>query len=85
MTLLFVGYAAFAPNVRHLRSTSPVDGAYCLLAGIGLCTLLSWARQRMSATDFRVLLLLALLAAGNEGIRDYRVFTSVVVRPALRR
>jgi hypothetical protein len=37
----------------------------------------------MPGNDFRVLLLLALLAAGNAGIRDYRVFTSVIVRKGL--
>jgi len=80
MALAFVGFTALAPNVQNLHTMSPADGTYSLLAGIGFCALLGFVRDRMPAVDFRILLMLALLAAGVEGIRDYRVFTSTVVR-----
>ncbi len=83
MALVFICFAAFFPNLQYLRNISPSDSPYCLLAGIGLCVALAHAKRWLSESDFRILLLLAVLAVGNEGIRDYRLFTSIVVRTGM--
>ena len=50
VTLGFVSFASFIPNLQYLRIISPVNGSFCLLAGLGLwfplSLLRSWVANR---------------------------------------
>ena len=80
VTLGFVSFASFVPNLQYLRIISPVNGSFCLLAGLGLWFPLSLTRSSVanrSVVRFtQIALGIAILAAG---IHDYRSFTDVVV------
>jgi len=76
-------FVSFVGHLQYLRMTSPADGAYCLLAGLGLWNLLTLARRFLPITDYRALVLVAVLAVGIEGLRDYRIYTDVVVRTGM--
>jgi len=85
--VIFVSFLVFASLVgtlQYLRILSPADGPYCLLAGLGLWNLLTIARRFLSAADFRTLALVMLLAVAIEGVRDYQIFTYVVVRTGMQ-
>lgn len=79
MTLGLVAFSSFFPGMQSLRYISPADGAFALLAGIGLWGLLSAAHRVVSRADYRLLVALSIVAVLIEGARDYRTFTSVVV------
>ncbi len=75
----FCAFAAFVPNFQYLRIISPADGCYCLLAGLGLWSLLSLARRVLPAADYRALLVLAIAGTAIAAARDYGTFRSAVV------
>jgi 4-amino-4-deoxy-L-arabinose transferase-like glycosyltransferase len=79
----FVLFASLVGDLQYLRILSPADSAYCLLAGLGLWSLLGMARHFLAENDFKALVLLAVLAVGIEAVRDYRIYTSVVVRSGM--
>jgi len=83
MVVTFVLFASFVGDLQYLRILSPADGAYCLLAGLGLWSLLRMARHFLAENDFKALVLLAVLAVAIEAVRDYRIYTSVVVRSGM--
>lgn len=88
VTIGFVSFASFFPNLQYLRIISPADGSYCLLAGLGLWFPLSLTRasiapgalarlgHRAAAFAVGVAILIA-------GVHDYRSFTNVVVRSGM--
>jgi hypothetical protein len=84
VTLGFVSFASFVPNLQYLRIISPADGSYCLLAGLGLWFPLSLTRASVahgSVSRFAQLAAgIAILAAG---IHDYQSFTNVVVHSGM--
>jgi len=84
LTLVFLCFAAFYPNLQYLRIISPVDGCYCLLAATGLSWLFSLLKRFLPAVDSRVFALVLLVAVALEGVWDYHVFTSVVVRSGMQ-
>ncbi|MGA2328522.1 MAG: hypothetical protein ABSH05_19775 [Bryobacteraceae bacterium] len=90
----FVALASFGPSFQYLRIISPADGAYCLLAGLGLWYLLWLARRGVPASGHRALLVLITVAVAISAARDYRTFRSLTgagdlavrfVREALQR
>jgi hypothetical protein len=84
MTLVFLCFAAFYPNLQYLRIISPVDGCYCLLAASGLSWLFSLTKRFLPAAGSRAFAVLLLMAVAVEGVWDYHVFTSVVVRSGMQ-
>lgn len=81
VTLGFVAFASFVPNLQYLRIISPAAGAYCLLAGLGLWFPLRFVRttpiaQHAAAVAAGVAILIA-------GINDYQSFKDVVVRSGM--
>lgn len=79
VTAGFVAFASFGPNLHYLRIMSPVNGTYCLLAGLGLWALLCRARRMLSGSQYRVVVAMAVISLAAAAARDYRVFTQVVV------
>lgn len=84
MTFGLVAFSSFFPGMQSLRYISPADGAFVLLAGIGLWGLLSAAHRVVSRADYRLLLALSIVVLLIEGARDYRTFTSVVVSSGMQ-
>src|SRR6185295_11838960 len=83
VTLGFVSFASFYPNLQYLRIISPASGAYCLLAGLGLWFLVSLVRASTAGSiqyGAAVAVGTAILVAG---IYDYQSFTKVVVRSGM--
>jgi 4-amino-4-deoxy-L-arabinose transferase-like glycosyltransferase len=76
-------FSSFVGNLKYLRTFSPCDGAYSLMAAVGLWCLLCLARSFFNDVDFRAVVLLALLAIVAEGVRDYRTYTQIVVRTGM--
>jgi len=83
MTLGFVGFASFYPNLQYLRIISPADATYCLLAAIGIWGLLEFARRKTSTPLFRGVLAVAVLAIAAEVVSNYFTFTNVIVRSGM--
>jgi 4-amino-4-deoxy-L-arabinose transferase-like glycosyltransferase len=80
MTIGFFGFSSLYPGMQCLRYVSPANGCFALLAGLGFWYLLALARGAMGRADHRLLVMLAVLGMVIAGARDYRTFTSVVVR-----
>lgn len=83
VTLGFVSFASFVPNLQYLRIVSPVAGSYCLLAGVGLWFLLSMTRTLLGRPAQHAAALTVGAAILIAGIHDYRSFTNVVVRSGM--
>ena len=81
MTVLFIMLGSVGPQLQNLRVISPANGAYCLLAGLGVWRLLSPAAAWLRG--YRSALIVALLGIAIEGGRDYRAFTNIVVRSGM--
>jgi hypothetical protein len=84
VALGFCAFAAFVPNFQYLRIVSPADGCYCLLAGLGLWSLLSLVRRVLPVADYRALLVLVVAGTVVAAARDYRTFRSIVVNTGMQ-
>jgi 4-amino-4-deoxy-L-arabinose transferase-like glycosyltransferase len=82
MMLGFAAFAGFFPYMQNLRYVTPANGAYCLIAGVGLCYLLDLSRQ-LPTLDRSVALLAAVGITAISLVGDYNTFTSVVVRSGI--
>ena len=80
VTLTFIGVAAFGPNLQYLRVMAPANGAYCLLAGLGVWLILVLARRSMPDAYYQVLTLCVAVALALSTVADYRRFNEVVVQ-----
>jgi hypothetical protein len=78
MTLGFIAFCGFVPGMQNLRYIAPADGAYCLLAGIGLWYLMSRAQKSWTALRYRALLVVAIAIAALDLARDYQTLVSVL-------
>lgn len=76
-TLGFFAFSTFVPNFQYLRIIGPADGAYCLLAGLGLWYLLSLARGILPESDYKALLVLAVVGIAIAAARDYNTFRTL--------
>jgi hypothetical protein len=83
MALTFILIASLGPRLQYLRLTSPAEGAYCLLAGLGIWWLFSAARS-LSPAAGRLLVPLLVAAMLIEAVVDYRSFTEAIVKPDLQ-
>jgi hypothetical protein len=85
VTLSFVAFASFYPNLQYLRIISPAGGTYCLLGGLGLWFTLSTMRGSLAFGRPAQHAAAAALAAAVliAGINDYQSFTSVVVHSGM--
>jgi hypothetical protein len=83
VTAGFVAFASLGPNLQYLRIVSPVNAAYCLLAGLGFWSMLRAAGSILPAAPHRIVIALAVVALFAAGARDYLVFKDVVVRSGL--
>ncbi len=83
MALTFILIASLGPRLQYLRLTSPAEGAYCLLAGLGIWSFFCTVRSLSPATE-RLLVPVLAAAILIEGIVDYRSFTEVIVKPDLQ-
>ncbi|HYR84306.1 MAG TPA: hypothetical protein VE422_09540 [Terriglobia bacterium] len=81
ITMIFFSLASFGPIFQNLRIVSPSDGTYCLLAGLGFWYLLSVATAVFPR--YRAVALIALASLILAAVRDYRAFTTVVVRSGM--
>lgn len=82
MAAAFFGLGAFGPNLQYLRIVSPANGAYCLLAGVGV-----WSLFTMAAGGRRrnfVLAAVVLLGLAGETVHNYYVFREVVVASGIQ-
>jgi len=84
VALGFCAFAAFVPNFQYLRIVSPADGCCCLLAGLGLWSLLSLVRRVLPLADYRALLVLVVAGTVVAAARDYRTFRSIVVNTGMQ-
>jgi len=84
MTASLFIFASLFPGMQCLGYVSPADGTYALLASLGIWYLLSLSRGMMSRVDYRLLLMLAVVAVAIEGARNYQTFTTVVVESGMR-
>ena len=82
ITSAFVLFASFVPDFQQLRIMSPANGAYSLLAGLGLCRLVSMARAWLG-NPARLAPAIAATYVLASGVGDYTTFTSVVVRSGM--
>jgi hypothetical protein len=78
----FILFASFGPDFQYLRIMSPANGAYCLLAGLGLCRLVSMARTWVGKPVWLAPAIAATYVLAS-GVGDYTTFTSVVVRSGM--
>ena len=84
MTIGFFAFASVFPGMQCLRYISPAYGPFALLAGLGLWCLLALARRAMPRSDYRLLVVLAIVGVIIGGARDFRTFTSVVVDSGMK-
>lgn len=83
MTASFVGVSSFVPGMQNLRYIGPADGAYCLLAGVGLWSVMSLAQRRLPRPRYRSLLIIAVAIVALDLLRDNETFRSVVLRSGM--
>jgi hypothetical protein len=80
MTVAHLAFSCLVPGMQNPRYIVPADGAYCLLAAIGLRHSLGLASRRLPATAIRLVVVAALALVIAVLARDYRTFMTVVVR-----
>jgi hypothetical protein len=80
MAFGFVAMFSFVQGMEVLRFITPGQGAVCLVAAIGLWSLMSLAQRNLSRLEYRGLV--ALVAAGFmiSMVRDYGVFNKVAMQ-----
>jgi 4-amino-4-deoxy-L-arabinose transferase-like glycosyltransferase len=79
VTLGFVLFCMFFPYMQDLRYITPANGAYCLVAGVGLCYILALARQTLPEFGRHAALAVSIGIVAISLINDYSTHTSVVV------
>ena len=80
VTGTFVLFFAVFPLMQNLRYLSPSNGAFCLLAGIGFCYLMSLAQGRLSVAGYNSVVAVSIVVVMIALVRDYGTFHSVVVQ-----
>ena len=78
----FILFASFVPDFQYLRIMSPANGAYCLLAGLGLWHLMSLAKTLPGVPGWLAPAVAAFYLVLS-GAGDYLTFTTVVVRSGM--
>jgi len=80
----FIFFAGFFPTMQSLRYITPANGAYCLIAALGLCYLLGLAKQALPALLSVSIILASVGMIAITMVTDYETFTSVVVRSGMQ-
>jgi tetratricopeptide (TPR) repeat protein len=84
LTLGLVAACAFGPNLQYVRIMAPANGTYCLLAALGVRTLLvydeGWLLGKVHVLALGALPVVLALAA----VRDYSTYRDVVVRSGMQ-
>jgi 4-amino-4-deoxy-L-arabinose transferase-like glycosyltransferase len=78
----FILIASFGHQLQYLRLISPAEGAYCLLAGFGVWSLVGVARS-FSPVAGQLAIPFLSFALLIEGVVDYRNFTEVIVNSGM--
>ena len=84
LALGFVSFAGFFPYMQSLRFITPANGAYCLIAALGLCYLLGLAKENLPALLSAAVFLIAIGTILVTSANDYDTFKSVVVRSGMQ-
>jgi 4-amino-4-deoxy-L-arabinose transferase-like glycosyltransferase len=79
VTLGFVLFCTFFPYMQDLRYITPANGAYCLVAGVGLCHILALAQRTLPELGRHAALAMSIGVVALGLINDYGIHTSVVV------
>ena len=83
MAVGFVCLFSVIPRAQTLRYVTPGDGAICLVAALGLWSLLSAANRYLARLEYGVLLAFVMLGVVLSMVRDYQVFDKVAMRAGI--
>jgi tetratricopeptide (TPR) repeat protein len=84
MVLGFVAACSFGPNLQYLRIMAPANPSYCLLAALGVRSVLVQSEDWLAGKAYPALLALLPVGLALVAFRDYSLYRDVVVRSGMQ-
>jgi tetratricopeptide (TPR) repeat protein len=84
LALAFVAACSFGPNLQYMRIMAPANPSYCLLAALGVRSVLVQSEDWASGKAYPALLALLPVGLALVALRDYTLYRDVVVRSGMQ-
>jgi tetratricopeptide (TPR) repeat protein len=84
MVLAFIATCSLGPNLQYLRLMAPAHSSYCLLAALGVRSVLVQSEDWLEGKAYPALLALLPVGLALASSRDYALYRDVVVRSGMQ-